>query len=354
MHRAMGLGAYCRPVGQDFYSPNAGVNEAVQWLLEYGYPVLPIAPRNEARLQGKLLYSGKNPSYLEPNGNARLVNQTHFFHRLPRRDELKRWFAHEATGIATLGGWHSTVWIDIDHKHFYSPEACTAVVRRLLQQHPQLRRTVIERSQSGGYHIGVRCRQLPAFTRCCLGEDQQPLGDLIGAGKVCVMAPTQGTEGHYQSLQRAAPVWVQDMTELGIAPKHVPRPVLPEWSQPGHQQTQLYHSGAVDLRRLLSQRVRSIVLSKPAVGDRSGLLTAVAREAFGWEHLAHQYGLTVHPGAEWLCLSVGQHWQLDSDRVQRVLNSTSYGRPVRESTPGLYTAGGLGRCLEKLRSVSQG
>ena len=340
------------PIAPD-YSPNAHVNTAIQWLLSYGYPVLPIAPRNEQVVfKGKLLYSGKNPSYLDRHARATLVNQTQFQYRLPRHDELKRWFEHPATGVATLGGWQNTVWIDIDRKHFGSAEACTAVVRQLLQQYPALQSTVIERTQSGGYHIGVRCRHLPTFTRCCLAATQQPLGELIGAGKVCVMAPTQGVDGHYQSLQRTTPVWIDSVTDLGLVPRQAPRPLLPVWRDASSQSctTSL---GTVDLRRLLSQRIRLLLVDQPDDGARSDWLTAVAREAFGWEWFAAQQGVRVYPDAEPFCFAVGQQWQLDVGRVQRVLDSTSYGRPVRDSTPGLYAVAGLNACLGKLRWASR-
>jgi len=343
------LEEYCRSVGQTWYSPNDQVNEAIQWLLEYGYPVLPIAPQNEQTIvKGKLLYSGKNPSYLNRYAKAVLVNHMQFQHRLPRQDELKRWFAHEATGVATLGGWQNTVWIDIDRKHFATIEACNAVVRRLLQ-HSLLKHTFVERTQSGGYHIGVRCRQLPVFTRCCLSHSQLRLGDLLGAGKVCVMAPTQGVDGSYQSLSRAEPVWVNQITDLGIAPNQTSKPQPRGWSTRTSRPNLKPLSSTVALGRLLSQRVQSLVLSQPGKGDRSEALTTVAREAFGWEWFASQEGVQVRPDAESFCLALGQRWDLDAGRVQRILNSTSYGRPVRDSTPSLYTVSGPDACLGKLR-----
>ena len=345
----MRLEAYGHSVGQDWYSPNAQVNTAIQWLLDYGYPVLPIAPRNEQVIvKGKLLYSGKNPSYLDRYARATLVNHMQFQYRLPRRDELKRWFAHEATGVATMGGWQQTVWIDIDRKHFPTTEACSTVVRRLLQ-HESLQQTFLERTQSGGYHIGVRCRQIPDFTRCCLSQTQLKLGELLGAGKVCVLAPTQGVDGSYQSLQRAEPAWIDRITDLGIVPPPAPTPKSKDWSWPTNH---TYHKplpGTVDLKRLFSRRVESIVCSQPGQGDRSEALTAVAREAFGWEWFASQHGVTVYPDAESFCFVLGQQWELDVGRIQRVLDSTSYGRPVRQSTPGLYTVAGIDACLGKLR-----
>jgi len=347
------LDAYCHSVGQDWYSPNDQVNEAIQWLLDYGYPVLPIAPRNEQVIvKGKLLYSGKNPSYLDRYARATLVNHMQFQYRLPRQDELKRWFAHEATGVATMGGWQQTVWIDIDQKHFPTTEACHAVVSRLLQ-HKSLQHTFVERTQSGGYHIGVRCRQAPDFTRCCLSQTQLKLGELLGAGKVCVLAPTQGVDGSYQSLQRTAPVWIDCITDLGIEPQRAPTPQRKHWSGEAYRADHSPLTGTADLSRLCSQRVQSIVLSVPDKGERSDALTAVAREAFGWEWFASQHGVQVQPSAESFCLRLSLQWELDMGRVQRVLNSTSYGRPVRQSTPGLYTVAGADACLSKLRRVSR-
>lgn len=345
--------AYCRSVGQDDYSPNGPVNQAIQWLLDSGYPVLPIAPSNEqAVVKGKRLYSGKNPSYLDRYARATLVNHRQFQYRLPRRDEIKRWFQHEATGVATMGGWQQTIWIDIDRKHFPTTEVCYAVVRRLLQ-HGSLQQTFLECTPSGGFHIGVRCRQPPDFTRCCLGRTQLTLGELLGAGKVCVLAPTQGADGRYESLQRTAPVWIDSVADLGIAPKQALTTRPPRW----RDNTQVvYHrplASTVPLDRLFSERVQTIVSSQPDKGERSEALTAVAREAFGWEWFVSQHGVQVRPDAESFCFALGQQWELDTNRVQRILDSTSCGRPVRQSTPGLYTVRGTDACLSKLRWASR-
>ncbi|MBI4783044.1 MAG: hypothetical protein HY785_17235 [Oscillatoriophycideae cyanobacterium NC_groundwater_1537_Pr4_S-0.65um_50_18] len=46
-----------------------------------------------------------------------LLDHKPYQQRLPTEDELKLCFTHPDTGIATMGGWNNTLWIDIDAKH---------------------------------------------------------------------------------------------------------------------------------------------------------------------------------------------------------------------------------------------
>lgn len=66
----------------------------------------------------KLKFSGKNPSWLSRWGRPWLLDHKPYRKQLPTEDELKQWFTYPDTGIATMGGWNNTLWIDIDAKHF--------------------------------------------------------------------------------------------------------------------------------------------------------------------------------------------------------------------------------------------
>ncbi|XHX78451.1 MAG: bifunctional DNA primase/polymerase [Stenomitos frigidus ULC029] len=332
---------------RDRYSQDQGVNETVLWLLAHGYPALPIAPRNEQVIfNQKLLFTGKNPSYLNRLAQAIVVPHQQFQTKLPTTEQLKRWFQHPSVGVATMGGWQSTLWLDVDSKHFESRLACEMVVQDYLERTPDLKATYIERTQSGGFHIAFRCQEKPTFTRC--STNGQPLGELIGEGRVCVLAPTRGVEGHYEAVQRTRPRWVSSLEAVSLQPTN--QPVRSNSHAYTYSQaTGRLQPGQVSFSKLCSERV-SLLLERGAVaeGQRSDLLVSVAREAFGWEQFAATAGISVSPDAEAVCFGLGQRWGLSGERIQRILDSSSNGIPIRQSHPGLFLQSGYTRCLERL------
>jgi hypothetical protein len=111
--------------------------EVINWLIKNGFPVLPVAPKQDSvkypkknskheieyekdGVTPKPLFTGKNPSYLDERGVPHLVSHTKYQSKLPSKAELKIWFANPLNGIGTLGGWNDAVWIDFDEKHFDS------------------------------------------------------------------------------------------------------------------------------------------------------------------------------------------------------------------------------------------
>ncbi len=113
------------------------VRETITWLQKSGYPVLPVAPKQDPSkhpkrdrlgnieyendgITPKALFTGKNPSYLDKSGTPRLIKHQEYHDKLPTNKELQEWFANPANGIGTLGGWRNTVWVDFDVKQFQS------------------------------------------------------------------------------------------------------------------------------------------------------------------------------------------------------------------------------------------
>ena len=117
--------------------------QVIDWLSEHNFPALPVAPRQDAYKYHKVVkaqvlrevwshcpltdnhkpipvYTGKNPSYLDSNGQPHLLNHRRYQKQLPSQTELKHWFANPANGVGTLGGWNDAVWLDFDVKNFAS------------------------------------------------------------------------------------------------------------------------------------------------------------------------------------------------------------------------------------------
>lgn len=346
------------------FSPNTKVNDQILWLLEQGYPTLPIAPAQDAKaypkvVKGKIVpgerqFCGKNPSYLDSWGYPKLIYHIPYQRHLPTKEEIRAWFVNPETGIATMGGWQSTVWIDVDSKHFNSPEHCWFVMKRYLSFAPKLRNSYVEVTQSGGLHIAVKVKRMPDFTHFAFEPGGRRIGEVLGTGRVVVLAPTQGMLGQYRVLKRNPPVLIKDLCELslysqsnrhraGIKPTAAPLPPMP------------VSGSGIALESVLCSRVRGLLdgIAGVAIGMRSDVLRAIAREVFGWESWLTNQGLALNQSAEGFCYQAGMRSNIDCDRIGRILNGSSGQVPIRNSLPSIHFYGGDAQCWRVIRKRAQ-
>jgi hypothetical protein len=336
----------------DRYSPNPDINDTIVWLLDHGYPPLPIAPYHNPHQYPKLpiipnteplpRFTGKNPSYLDFNGQPRLIKHQDFQHRLPSSSEIKRWFCDQRTGIATMGGWNHTIWLDFDVQRFQSIEDCQTILQAYLEFAPCLKLTFIELSQNQGWHIGVRCNSLPDFSNFAFQPEGFQVGELISKGKIIVLAPTVGKNGQYQSIQRVMPIQIESLDSISIFARTQPSQTRPEIAFP----TSIPSETAIAIEHLVCRRIRFLLqqLNEISVGQRSDVLCAIAREVFGWENWLQNYPYRLAPSANSFCQIVGQQLGLDSARIQRILNSQSHSVSIRHSMPAVYRYLGEAGC----------
>lgn len=327
----------------DRYSPNPGINDTILWLLDHGYPPLPIAPYHDPYQYPKLpitpnteplpRFTGKNPSYLNFNGHPRLIKHQDFQHRLPSSSEIKRWFCDSRTGIATMGGWNNTVWLDFDVHRFESIEDCWSIMQAYLEFAPCLKTTFLEMSQSQGWHIGVRCQPLPDFSNFSFQPEGFQVGELISTGKIIVLAPTQGKIGQYQSIQRVTPIQIESLIDISIFARtpaiQPPIEILPSLV--------LLSDRPIAIEQLVCQRVKFLLqqLNKIPIGQRSDVMCTIAREVFGWENWLQDYPYRLMPSADAFCQTVGKRLGLDGARIGRILGSQSHGVSIRYSMPAI-------------------
>ncbi|MFM6135749.1 MAG: hypothetical protein ACKPCP_16595, partial [Sphaerospermopsis kisseleviana] len=147
-------------------------NQVIELLLSLGLPPLPVVPKQDDGSK----YTGKNPSYFDSNGRPHLLNHSKYQSTLPTQSELDLWFKDPLTGIGTLGT-DSVTWIDIDSNKFKSQEDCDSAYKRLLESHPILKSAWLEKTQSGGYRIGVRLNTPKDFTNFKLFGDGDHVGE---------------------------------------------------------------------------------------------------------------------------------------------------------------------------------
>ncbi|MFM6005124.1 MAG: hypothetical protein ACKPA7_16080, partial [Sphaerospermopsis kisseleviana] len=88
----------------------------------------------------------------------------------------------------------------------------------LLENNKILNTAWLERTQSGGYRIGVKIASPKDFTNFKLSEDGDHVGECLGRGRFTVLAPTVGVgSARYENINRPRelPV-VESLESIGI------------------------------------------------------------------------------------------------------------------------------------------
>jgi hypothetical protein len=336
----------------------APLQSSINWLHQNNYPVLPVAPAQPAvkypakdksgndktDREGNPLpaFTGKNPSYLDKQGIPRLINHTTYQKRLPTDQEIKTWFENPSNGLGTLGGWNSTIWVDFDVKQFDSQEECDRAFYGILEAHPVLMDSWLEKTHSGGYRLAVKCRQQPEFTNFALEPGGKHRGEALGCGRFTVLAPTIGVSGNaYECMNRAVPVEIESLESIGIYPtrlKVTASAALPDRSIPSPT------PGAIPLEMLGTNESREVLQGIDIKGDRSSSLTAAIREWHGWQNWAALNGISVGGTTEDLAHYAGMALSLDNERITRIIKTIE----PTECQPAALGKGGEEACWKKV------
>lgn len=337
-------------------------NSTIQWLVDNGFPALPVAPKQdpfnypkkdkkgniEYEADGetpKPLFTGKNPSYLDANNTPHLLHHSKYQKRLPTPDELNTWFTNEKNGVGTLGSWNNIIWVDFDVKNFDSQQECDHVVSEWLQEYPFLENTFTERTHSGGWRFGIKVRNQPEFTNFALSSQGKHLGECLGKGRFTVLSPTIGPSGNtYTSIRRKELIEVEDLGSIGIYPygkkkTKTTRPLI---------QLSLFPD-PISLENLLSSTNTNILNGHNPTGDRSEALATLTQEAFGWNNFCNNNGIEITDNPESLVFRAGQSLNLDDDRINRILKTID---PLSSSPVALFQGGEVS-CWRKIRSLDK-
>jgi len=144
------------------------INRYKQW----GFCLIPIAPR------------AKNP----------LVKWQQYQHRKPTEAELSTWFSTENTNIAIVCGVASNnlVVLDCDNPDLYIA-ICEFFVAKYEKKLEEV--TPIVQTGSGGYHIYLRCVQVPRLFHP-VGKDRAGIPDIQSEGGYVVAPPSMHPNGN--------------------------------------------------------------------------------------------------------------------------------------------------------------
>ena len=361
------------------------INVTINWLQSQNLPVLPVAPAQNPYQEGnyKVIrentsnniwrhcplnselkpipkYTGKNPSYLDPSGLCQLVNHRAYQSTLPSNNEIELWFTNGANGIGTLGGWNNTIWLDFDTKQFCDQESCDtavlAVCKSIKAQTGE--EPFLERSHSGGWHIGVRVLAKPNFTNFALSSGGKHVGEALGEGRFVVLAPTIGPSGKaYECINRPnqLPI-IQSLESIGIysskdlATKSSAK-VNGELSTINSPRiiVERYVPNSIPLESLGNDASRQILNGANPTGDRSEALTAAVKEWYGWENWARANNVAYSGTTEQLAEYAGGQLGIDSERIGRILKTID----PDQCHPAALSKGSEESCWKKIRRLSK-
>jgi hypothetical protein len=353
------------------------INEVISWLQSQGLPVLPVAPaqnpyeegnykvvkenldsnigRHCPLVQNKPIpkFTGKNPSYLDPSGLCQLVNHKAYQSRLPSQKEIELWYANGANGIGTLGGWNNTIWLDFDTKQFPSQEACDTAVLEICEliKSQTAEEPFLERSHSGGWHVGVRVEAKPNFTNFALAPGGKHVGEALGEGRFVVLAPTIGPSGKaYESINRCDLPVVESLESIGIYPTGVNQSQSsPTPSATKRITVESYVPNVIPLESLGNELSRQILEGASPTGDRSESLATAIKEWYGWENWARANNVAYSGTTEQLAEYAGGQLGIDADRIGRILKTVD----PDQCHPAALSKGSEESCWKKIRRLSK-
>lgn len=350
---------------------NSEVQTVVEFLTQLGLPALPVAPLQNSYLKGQHkeikgdrvktwahcsltkdlqpepLYTGKNPSFLHPNGKPQLVKHQNYQNCLPTQKEIQIWWQNSANGVGTLGGWGGFIWIDFDLKQFDSQEECDRAFYGLLEAHPQLRQSWWEQTHSGGYRLAVKPKNQPDFTNFALEPGGKHRGEALGKGRFTVLAPTIGASGSpYRCCNRAVPVEIESLESISIYPLAKPK----EKERVSSLQRFITPASTIALEQLGNKVALSVLQGDDCKGDRSASLVTAYREWCGWERWAADQGIALNTTAVDLAHQAGEAMGIDANRVDRIL------KPIdpAQCQPAALHCGGEEACWKRVRRIDRG
>ena len=343
--------------------------QRIHWLLSNSLPPLPVAPFQDPYRYHKVvkasntrgahcplnkdlqpipLFTGKNPSFLDSDGIPYLINHNVYQSRLPNKKELKRWFKHPDNGIGTLGT-DRIKWIDIDSKQFPSQEDCDSSFQELLKQRTELRLTLLEKTQSGGYRIGVRVNDHIRFTNFSLSPGGDHVGECLGFGRFTVLSPTIGPTGlPYVNINCPEKLLKVDKIDF----------IYPTKSKNSQKQTTSKPDvkllanatlivGSIPLEMLGHDDSRRILNGEDIKGDRSDSLTTAISEWSGWFNWCHDNNVPISGTVENLAQYAGEKLGIDSDRITRIIATVD----LEQCQPAAHFRGGDESCWRKVRRL---
>ncbi len=283
---------------------HAQVHAEAERLIDLGLTIATIIPVELDILndKGKPIYTGKNPSFWRADGTPQIISHS----QPPAPHQVLDYIdtaeqIGKPIGLSILPEKQCTV-IDFDPKDYPGgADKCRADVNRLVRQHPELCKTRMECTPSGGVHIYVRVAGWSDFTKpdgkrygqFTTTPGAKLRGELLAGTRVSVTAPTRiktsDRDGAY--VLKGDPynlIEVPTLSAIGIYPvgrKKKPATTSKPTLAAAPDNASMDQEKAPALKALLAKPAQSVLDGKKPYGDdRSANLTGFAREVYGVEN----------------------------------------------------------------------
>jgi D5 N terminal like len=349
------------------------LQRTIAWLDANNFAVLPVAPRQDPLLYPekkdgviqleadgvtpKPEFTGKSPSFLDQKGIPHLVTWRNYKKESPSKELRDKWFSNPLNGIGTLGK-EKIRFLDFDLKNFDSQEHLDSVIETMFFESPKLRNSYIEKTQGGGYHIGVQLKTCPEknFKNFALENGGKHVGEVII--DFCVLAPTVGIKGNYSIINRGSIVEVPCLEDIGIFPRAKPKPAKetkekapkePKAAKLPKAPKVKPHEEYLELETLISDKATDILKGDcGAVTDRSEALTTFCNEAQGWLNWCKNNKVAVSDDYEELARKAGESLGIDQAKIDRILATIG-----QDSIPSAEHGGGDESCWKRIYKVNK-
>ncbi|WP_009630067.1 VapE domain-containing protein [Synechocystis sp. PCC 7509] len=315
------------------YSIHSAINKTIQYISSLGLSALPVVPQQPQikNADGKLIFTGKNPSYFDAMGKPCTINHSEYADRQPTDNELRLWFSSpQTTGVGALGS-DSIVFIDIDLKNFASDSECNRIVmNEWLAKRLPLQSCWREKTRGGGYRLAVRLSTPATFTNFKFTHFDRHCGEVIGKGRFAVLAPTPG----YKQQTSYGIVSIDSLDSVGIiSTKTVKEPLKPlsEAPTPLNTQTAIQppNSGggaSVSIYSVCSQSVKDLLNSTLPPTDRSLAITKVIKELYGWQNYLSKEGKHLNESIDDIIKNYAECCGLEPYKLARIKSSIDLDR----------------------------
>jgi predicted P-loop ATPase len=338
------------------------VKDIAAKLIGLGLSPLPIAPAQDAAAfpkkdrSGKILlnedgspkalFNGKNPSYLDANNQPKLINHCKYQNSQPSQDLIDLWWKNPKNGIGCLGT-DDFIWIDIDSKNFLSQNECYIAFNMLVKNNPVLETAWTEKTQSGGFRIGVKLSEKKTFTNFGLSSHPGHIGEVLGAGRFAVLAPTVGVCGVYENINFPDEIpTIKSLESIGIFPIKKENEDIPNINYDEIPKIEKARKEVL-ISDCISAQSKAILDGCSEIKDKSLALTKAIKDIFGWENWLLDNGIDPLDNPLDLIFSGGVSLGFDGDRIIRIINSI----PRHECAPAAKYRGGDEACQKKIKKI---
>jgi predicted P-loop ATPase len=280
------------------------------------------------------LDNGKCPTLIEPDGTVSRIKGREGWSAETLEQQIERANANGlALGIAVKPPADMVI-LDLDVQNYPGGQVeLMSEYEEMVKSAPQLRNTRTEVTRSGGLHIYAKVNDLTGWQKsdgklrknlCSRHCNGMKRGELLSSTSICVAAPSFERYRVLEGTPADRVITLKSLDQIGVHP--CVQPTLPPASTTP-QRPVVSSPNGFSLRELLGPKATTVLSGKSAYSDsnsgkndRSLQLVGFAKEAYGCENLATEYGIALSETADELVDIVTGKFNLE-DKADRVLDS---------------------------------